>query len=598
MSNLAVRSAVFNVMLRSFIGFLPLAWSATAAWGQVYTINTLAGNGAAGFLDGPNTTAQFNLPGGIYVNSSGNVYVADGANNRVRLISGGSVSTVAGTGTATYAGDGAAASAAAVFSPEGVAGDSSGNLYIADTGNGLVRKIASGGTITTYAGNAGFGSGYSGDGGLATQGQLSNPASVVVDSFGNVYIADTGNNLIRKVTASNGQINTVVGSGSTAGVLSSPTGMAIDSAGNLYIANQGGNRIMKFTASTGRLSTFAGNGAIGSGGDGGLAILAQLTDPKGVAVDAAGNVYIADTVNHRIRKVTIDGIITTIAGNGKPGYSGDGGPAGNAQLYSPDAVAVDSGGNVYIVDTHNSVIRVLQPVLPSLLQGGVTNAASFKPAISPGALATAFGTGFGIGVPGIAATPNLPASAGGVSVTVNGRAAPLYYVSPNQINFQVPWETAVGTATVAVTVSGGTSNTVTATVLAAGPGLFYLPDSVQGNVAIVQNYDNPGYSLNSQSNPAAGGSTIVAYLTGTGPVSPAASDGAPTSSTTLVKSTSSWSATIGSAAAQVSFFGLTPAFVGLAQANIVVPSGLMPGKYALTVTIGNESSNPANIWVK
>jgi adhesin/invasin len=178
-------------------------------------------------------------------------------------------------------------------------------------------------------------------------------------------------------------------------------------------------------------------------------------------------------------------------------------------------------------------------------------------------------------------------------VKVNGVAAPLYYVSPGQINFQVPWATPTsGTVNVSVVVNGGSSNTAAVAVGTAAPGLFYLP----GGAAIVQNA--PDYSLNSASNPAPAGSTIIAYLTGTGPVLPAAKDGTPTRSDTLTNATAAVTAKIGSAAATVSFTGLTPGFIGLAQMNIVVPSTLTPGVYPLSVTIDGQTSNSATIAVK
>jgi adhesin/invasin len=178
-----------------------------------------------------------------------------------------------------------------------------------------------------------------------------------------------------------------------------------------------------------------------------------------------------------------------------------------------------------------------------------------------------------------------------VSVSVNGQAAPVFFVSPTQINFQVPWETAVGTASVTVSVVGGASNTVSVPVVSAGPGLF-----VSGTSAIVQNAAD--YSLNGPSHPAAAGSTIIAYLTGSGPVSPAATDGVAAPLTSLMYATASHSATIGSAAATVSFAGLAPGWVGLVQANVLVPAGLAAGTYPLTVTIDGQTSNAGSISVQ
>jgi uncharacterized protein (TIGR03437 family) len=305
--------------------------------------------------------------------------------------------------------------------------------------------------------------------------------------------------------------------------------------------------------------------------------------------------YVADSNNSRIRKITQDGIINTIAGKGVPNYGGDGGIATSALLSFPHSVAVSPTGTIYIADTGNHVIRTLTPTFPAIYSGGVTNAASYATRISPGALAAVFGTGFGSTTFQADDGFAWPTTTTGlVSVKVNGVAAPLYFVSPGQINFQVPWATPVtGTANVAVVVNGGSSNVASVAVGTAAPGLFYYPAS---GAAIVQN--TPDYSLNSPSNPAPAGSTIIAYFTGSGPVSPAAKDGTPLRSDTLTWATAAYSAQIGTAAATVSFAGLTPGFIGLGQMNIVVPPTLAPGVYPLTITIDGQTSNSATIAVK
>ncbi len=569
-----------QLLQRSILAFLLCAAAATA---QQYTISTIAGNGTAGFVDGNALGAQLNSPTGIAVDSTGKVYIADSSNHRIRLLSGGTLSTVAGSGTGSYAGDGASATSAELFNPNAVAVDGSGNLYIADTGNHIIRKV-SGGTITLFAGIPDV-PGFQGDNGLAVGAALSSPSGIAVDAAGNVYISDTGNNLIRKVDKSSGNITAVFGLKGTANTLNHPTGIAVDSSGAIYVADTNNYRVVKWADS--KLTTIAGTGSKGFSGDGGPATKAMLQNPVGVAVDAAGNVYIADSTNSRIRKVTPDGTITTIAGNGKFNYSGDGGPATSAGLYFPRGVAVDAQGNVYIADTSNQAIRLLQGAKPVISDGGVTNAASYAQRISPGALATLWGT-FGVS-PGATTAP-WPSDFNGVAVSVNGQQAPIYYVSSGQINFQVPWSTAAGTATVTVNVNGGTSNGMSVPVVSAGPGLFF-----NGSAAIVQDQD---YSLNGPSNPAAGGSTIIAYLTGSGPVSPPAADGVPAPTDTLVQATSTYSAKIGPADAKVTFAGLTPGYIGLVQMNVVVPTGLAPGDYPLTVTIDGQTSNSANVSVK
>jgi uncharacterized protein (TIGR03437 family) len=569
--------------------FAPLALGAlswSCAWGQQYAISTLAGNGTPGFSgdSGSPASAQLSSPGGIALDSAGNLYIADSVNQRVRKISGGAITTVAGNGTAGYAGDKAAATSAQLRGPSGVAVDSAGNLYIADTSNHVIRMVSTGGTITTFAGtNTG---GYGGDGGNATNALLAFPTSVAVDSSGNVYIADSGNNVIRKV--SGGIISTVVGGGATAQQLNNPDTILLDPNGNLYISESDGLRIVKF-ATDGTVTSIAGSGNVGFSGDNGPAIDAVFDHPTGIALDSAGYLYICDTFNSRIRKVSPGGIITTIAGVGIPAYGGDGGPATNAVLYFPRGVAINAAGNVYISDTGNNVIRLLQPVTPAIANSGIVNAASFTAQVSPGALASLFGSNItGSGVDAIASLP-LPASLGGVSVSVNGTAAPILYVSSSQVNFQIPWETQPGSATVSLSTNGMVSNTVNVSVQATAPGLF-----VQGSHAIVQ---NSNFTLNSSSNPAKVGDTILAYLTGAGAVSPQPADGAPAGSSPLSAVTPPVTATIGSKTAQVSFAGLAPSFVGLWQVNVVVPSGLAQGDFPLTVTVGGQTSNSANVSV-
>ncbi len=562
---------------------------ACAAWSQQYTITTIAGNGQAGFAgdSGAPSTAQFSSPSGLAFDSKGNLYIADSANHRIRMISGGTITTVAGNGTAGYAGEAAAAASANLNTPTGIAFDASGNLYIADSVNNVIRKVT-GTTITTIAGIQNQGPGYGGDTGLANVANLNNPTGIVFDSAGNYYIADNGNSLIRIVNSS-GVINSYLGSGATQGRLDHPTAMIFGLNNALFVSDTNDNRIAKYIAPT--LSNFAGNLTAGSSGDGNLATLAQLNKPVGIAVDAAGNVYIADTNNSRIRKVSTDGTIATIAGKGI-GYSGDGGPATSATLNFPRGIAVAPNGNIYVADTGNNAIRLLTPSFPTISSGGVVNAASFAARISPGALATVFGGGFGSAT--VQPDLPLPTTAANVSVTVNDKAAPIFYLSPTQINFQVPWSTPTsGSVNVAVTYLGGASNTLSVPVATAAPGLFSRSDLP--GAAVVQNSD---YSLNDPSNPAKAGSTIIAYLTGSGPVSPAVADGAPTPSSPLVNATAAVTATIGSAPATVSFTGLAPFFVGLVQMNIAVPTSLAPGVYPLAITIDGQAANSATIAVK
>jgi uncharacterized protein (TIGR03437 family) len=311
-------------------------------------ITTVAGGGATVLGDGgPATSIELYSPYGVAVDEAGTLLIAS-YNIVCKVSPSGIVTTVAGNGTQGFSGDGGPATSALV-QPFGVAVDSTGNLFIADYLNGRIRKVSPNGTITTVAGNGA--QGLSGDGGLATSAQLNGPGSVAVDGAGNLFIAD---GRIRRVSP-NGTITTVVGNGSDACCFSGdggpataaqvqPSGVALDGARNLFVA--GDNRIRKVSPE-GIITTVVGNGTSGFSGDGGPAISAKLNGPGSVAVDADGNLFIADGGNQRIRKVSPSGIITTVAGNGTQGYFGDGGPATSAQLVA-GGLAVDSAGNLYI----------------------------------------------------------------------------------------------------------------------------------------------------------------------------------------------------------------------------------------------------------
>jgi len=356
-------------------------------------ITTVAGGGPSLGDNGPATSAQLNFPEGVAVDSAGNLYIADSNNNRIRKvsISNGVITTLAGNGTQSFSGDNGPATGAQLAGPMAVAADPAGNLYIADYGNGRIRKVSNG-VITTVAGNGPCSrtisptSCYGGDNGLATSAQLYDPMGVAVDSAGNLYIADSGNHRIREV--SNGVITTVAGGGfsglgdngpATSAALSAPMAVAVDSAGNLYIADSGNVRIRK--VSNGVITTVAGNGTEGSSGDNGPATSAQLAYPWGVAVDSAGNLYIADSGNYRIRTVS-NGVITTVAGNGTQGFSGDNGPATSAALSGPNGVAVDSAGNLYIADYYNNRIRKVSNGVITTVAGGGASFGDNGPATS------------------------------------------------------------------------------------------------------------------------------------------------------------------------------------------------------------------------
>ncbi|MGW1283303.1 NHL domain-containing protein [Streptomyces sp. NPDC002586] len=329
-------------------------------------ISTVAGTGAAGFKgdNEPAVSAQLNRPYGIAVDSTGTVYFSDFNNHRVRKITtDGKISTVAGTGVAGFSGDNGPAVSAQLNYPREVAVDSAGAVYIVDANNHRVRKITADGRISTVAGTGA--AGFSGDGGPATAAPLNLPLGVAVDSTGVLYVVEYSNHRVRKITT-DGKISTVAGTGSAgfrgdggpavSAQLNGPHEVAVDGAGDLYISDLGNHRVRKITAD-GRISTVAGTGAAGFSGDGGPAASAQLNSPVGVVVDSTGTVYIADLGNHRVRKITADGRISTVAGTGAAGFSGDGGPAASAQLNYPYGLAVDCVDTLYIADHANNRVR-------------------------------------------------------------------------------------------------------------------------------------------------------------------------------------------------------------------------------------------------
>ncbi|QMV19926.1 GNAT family N-acetyltransferase [Granulicella sp. 5B5] len=332
------------------------------------TVTTTAGTGQVGYSgdSGPAASATLASPSAVAYDAQGNLFIADTSNHVIREVakSNGAITTVAGNGIAGFSGDGGAAISAQLDTPTGIAVDTSGNLYIADSHNQRIREV-SGGTITTVAGNGT--AGFSGDGSAATSAELDLPSSVAVDASGSLYIADTDNQRIRKV--SGGTITTLAGTGeqnyagdggaATSATLDTPTGIAVDSAGNVYIADRHNQRIREVSGGT--IATLAGSGPVtfagGYAGDGANATAASLSKPTGVSVDAAGNVYIADTNNQRVREVTA-GTIATVEGDGQQGFDADGNAATATALNEPTDTATDAAGNLAIADSLNDRIRM------------------------------------------------------------------------------------------------------------------------------------------------------------------------------------------------------------------------------------------------
>jgi len=314
-----------------------------------------------------------NLPNGIAVDRNENIFFVDKFNNQIRRVDAatGVITTFAGSGpggyySGGYSGDGGAASSASLNLPGEIALDTNGNLFIADSQNGRIRRVdASTGIITTVAGNGGFT--FSGDGGPATAASLNHPGGVALDTNGNLFIADAYNCRIRRVDATTGTITTVAGNGqfsfsgdggpATAAALWFPIGVRVDTGGNLFVADLYNKRVRRVDASTGIITTFAGNGQSGLSGDGGPATSAAMT-PVGVALDSSGNLVIADEGSRRVRRVDAStNIVTTVAGNGDFCFYGDGGPALAASLCAPQGLSADPSGNLLAYDTNNGRIR-------------------------------------------------------------------------------------------------------------------------------------------------------------------------------------------------------------------------------------------------
>jgi hypothetical protein len=346
----------------------------TAAVSDLYPGGATPDGGTVTFSDGNNTIGGGTLVDGVATCTSAElspgtitVSASYGGTSSFAASSTGTIVTAAGDGQAGYSGDGAVATAAELNSPFGLAVNSAGDLFIADYANNVVREvIKSTGNIITFAGDGK--AGYSGDGGPATDAELDGPRGLAIDSAGDVFISDMNNNVIREVVASTGKIITYAGDGkagysgdggsATSAELNSPRGLGIDAAGDLFIADLGNNVIREVVAASGKIATVAGDGKAGYSGDGGPATSAELNNPNGVVVDPAGDLFIADENNNAVREVvSATGKIVAFAGDGVAGYSGDGGPAAAAELNNPVGVALDSVGDVFIADSGDNVVR-------------------------------------------------------------------------------------------------------------------------------------------------------------------------------------------------------------------------------------------------
>ncbi len=363
--------------------FLALLFSAVSLASYSQDINTIGGDGIQGFSGngGQATSAELSGPGGnLVADRSGNIYFGDQTNAMIRMItSAGIISTIAGNGITGYSGDGGPALNAEFSQPTTITFDSAQNMYVVDTYNNVIRKVNTSGIISTFAGNGIMGN--TGDGSLATAAELNWPSSVIADDTGNIYIADSWNNVIRKVNTS-GVIRLFAGNftagysgdGGTArgAELNKPFRIIFDRNWNMYVADAFNNRIREVSAS-GTITTIAGNGIGNFSGDGGQATSAEINSPYGVCADFSGNIYIADASNERIREVNTSGVISTFAGNGAAAFGGDGGPATVAEINFPTGVSTDYQNNIYINDYNNNRLRKITLSTLSVLANTTIN---------------------------------------------------------------------------------------------------------------------------------------------------------------------------------------------------------------------------------
>lgn len=568
----------------------------------------------------------------MVVDSELNVYLAQqGFVSSIAISQ--ATATLAGINNQGFLGEDVVATEARLNQPFGVAADSAGNIYIADTGTNRIRRIDSRGVITTFAGTGA--AGYTGDGGVSISAELSGPSSVAFDSAGNLLVTDTGNNAIRSISPA-GLIATVVQPAS----LNQPE-YALASGGNIYVSNTGAHTVVMVDAQ-GVVHPLAGTGTAGSSGDAGPATSATLDSPRGLAIDSQGNLYIADEGAGVVRMVTPGGVISTItspgngpwispsglsfssdgsllvadsgtddiralhgggavsvlAGTGSAGFSGDTYLGTSAQLDAPHSVFAASNGTILIADTANNRIRVLS-LLPAVTPPNtpmvkVVDAASGAPgAFAPGEIAEVIGA-FTLGAQPASAPAHaaqLPLYLGDTQVNINGLPVPLLMVGSGQINLQIPYGISGSqSALLQIFYQGELLVTETLRIGASHPGLYTYGSRSQAMALM------PNGTYNQQSNPVAAGSSVTVYLTGDGLTNGSNASGVPR--TSPVAPVLPVNVTLDSKAVALISATEATGTEGLLQVVFALPSNLAVGSHTVRVQVGSMTTQPgALIWV-
>ncbi len=591
----------FALVTSSLLGAAGL----TYAQGIISTVAGNGGLIATGD-GGQATSTAIGYPIGVAVDGSGNVYFADSFGKRIRkvLASNGVITTAAGGGSPASVGDGPATSAGFVFPASthvGLAVDGNGNLYITDVGNHRVRKVNPTGLITTVAGAGSLGdSGFSGDGGPATAAKLNSPSGVALDTAGNIYIADTGNGRIRKVDTS-GVITTVAGRGNGMVLgdggpalnaqLANPSDVAVDSNGNIYIADVGNGAIRKVD-SKGTITSVLHGGFGFCSPSPVAAARADVGRATGLVVDSSGNLYIANESANCVQELETNGIVSTLAGGGT-NLRAEGVAATTAALGNVWAVAVEAGGNIYLTDSSNGLVRKVTPrsTPPSALPvvTGAVNGASFLAGIAPNSWATIRGSNLAPRtdtwnnsiVAGI-----LPTTLDGVTVTIGGRPAYVQYISASQINVFVG-DSGTGLLQVVVTTPAGASAPFTVLSSTYSPAFFVWP----GNQPVATHADftwaaKSGTFSGATTVAAKPGEVVILWGNGLGPTSPPTPEGVQIPGTPTYSTISLPTITVNLTPATVYGAALAAGFAGLCQVAFQVPASLPDGDYPVNGTIG------------